>query len=172
MTPSSGASPVPVDAPDAGRWCCFRLGLDRFAVDSVGLVEVVRGRRLTSVPLAGTGVLGLVHMRGRIVPVIDPAAALGVSREAIRAGAGTHLVIALGDDWYGLAVDEMLDVIEIPATRVERPTAASGRGGMVRGSFAAPDGLVHLLDPEGMIHSLVRRLQQGVSSGGSHGGVD
>jgi len=170
MMPSSGATPVPVDAPDVGRWCCFALGVDRFAVDSAGVVEVVRGRRLTSVPLAGAGVLGLLHMRGRIVPVIDPAATLGVTREANRDGAGTHLVFALSDDWYGIAVDEMLDVIEIPAALVERPTAASGRGTAVRGTFAAADGLVHLLDPEGMIHSLVRQPHQGISRGGSHEG--
>lgn len=172
MIPSSGASPVPVDARAAGRWCCFRLGGDRFAVDSAGVVEVVRGRRLTPVPLAGAGVLGLLHMRGRIVPVIDLAAGLGVAHEAGGAGAGTRLVIALGDDWYGLAVDEMLDVIEIPAARVERPTAAGGCGAAVRGTYAAVDGLVHLLDPEGMIHALVRQPHQGISRGGSHGGVD
>jgi purine-binding chemotaxis protein CheW len=172
MIPSSGASPVTADARAAGRWCCFRLSGDRFAVDSAGVVEVVRGRRLTRVPLAGAGVLGLLQMRGRIVPVIDPAPALGVGREGSGAGAGTHLVISLGDDWYGLAVDEMLDVIEIPAARVERPTAAGGCGAAVRGTYAAVDGLVHLLDPEGMIHALVRQPHQGISRGGSHGGVD
>jgi purine-binding chemotaxis protein CheW len=170
MIPSSGASPVPVDARAAGRWCCFRLGGDRFAVDSAGVVEVVRGRRLTPVPLAGAGVLGLLHMRGRIVPVIDLAAGLGVAHEAGGAGAGTRLVIALGDDWYGLAVDEMLDVIEIPAARVERPTAAGGCGAAMLGTYAAGEGLVHLLDPEGMIHALVRQPHRGVSRGGSHGG--
>jgi purine-binding chemotaxis protein CheW len=170
MIPSSGASPVPVDARAAGRWCCFRLGGDRFAVDSAGVVEVVRGRRLTPVPLAGAGVLGLLHMRGRIVPVIDLAAGLGVAHEAGGAGAGTRLVIALGDDWYGLAVDEMLDVIEIPAARVERPTAAVGCGAAMLGTYAAGEGLVHLLDPEGMIHALVRQPHRGVSRGGSHGG--
>jgi purine-binding chemotaxis protein CheW len=166
MMPLNGASPVPTDARAAGRWCCFRLGRDCFAVDSAHVVEVVRGRRLTRVPLAGAGVLGLVHMRGRIVPVIDPSVRLGVAGDA--AGHGTQLVVALGDDWYGLAVDEMLDVIEIPPALVEQP-AAGDRAGAVRGTYAAPERLVHLLDPEGMIHSLVRQPHH-VSRGGSHGG--
>jgi purine-binding chemotaxis protein CheW len=168
MKPSRGASVGFTAAPAAGRWCCFRLGGDCFAVDSAHVVEVVRGRRLTRVPLAGAGVLGLLHMRGRIVPVIDPATRLGVDREG--SGDGTHLVVALGDDWYGLAVDEMLDVIEIPPARVEQPTAASGRGTAVQGTYAAAERLVHLLDPEGMIHSLVRQPHRVVSRGGSHGG--
>ncbi len=156
-------------ASDSGRWCCFRLGGDRFAVDSAGVVEVVRGRRLTRVPLAGAGVLGLLPMRGRIVPVIDPATGLGVARQHAGAGAGPHLIIALGDDWYGLAVDEMLDVIEIPAAQVAQPTSATARGA-VRGTYMAARGLVHLLDPEGMISSLVRQPHRSVARGGPHGG--
>ena len=135
--------------PLARRWCSFLLGDECFAVDSGLVVEVLRSRRLTRVPLAARGVLGLVQLRGRIVPVIDPAEPLAVSR---RAGANTHLVIAPGEEWYGLLVDEMLDVIEIAPERVERPTGGTGP---VQGTFAAADRLVHLLDPERMIRSLV-----------------
>jgi purine-binding chemotaxis protein CheW len=168
MTQSPSASPAPVATAHVGRWCCFRLGRDCFAVDSAGVVEVVRGRRLTRVPLAGAAVLGLLHMRGRIVPVIDPAERLGVEREA--GGAQTSLVVALGDDWYGIAVDEMLDVIEVPPAGVERPTATGSRGAAVLGTYPTAERLVHLLDPEGMIHSLVRQPHHSMTRGGFHGG--
>lgn len=149
-------------APPSRRWCSFLLGSECFAVDSGSVVEVLRSRRLTPVPLAAHGVLGLVHLRGRIVPVIDPAEPLAVSRRSSRP-AGAHIVIACGDDWYGLLVDEMLDVVEIEPERVERPTAGSGA---VHGTFAAADRLVHLLDPERMIHSLVRQRPAGGRPGG------
>jgi purine-binding chemotaxis protein CheW len=129
------------------------LGDECFAVDSGIVVEVLRSRRLTRVPLAARGVLGLVQLRGRIVPVIDPAEPLAVSRRSGNA-ASPHLVIAPGEDWYGLLVDEMLDVIEIAPERVERPTGGTG---LLHGTFAAADRLVHLLDPERMIQSLVRQ---------------
>jgi purine-binding chemotaxis protein CheW len=137
------------------RWCSFRLGEACFAVDTAAVVEVLQSRQLTRVPLAADGVLGLVHLRGRIVPVIDPAASLGVARDTT-SGATTNLVIELGDDWYGLRVDEMLDVIEIPPGRVEHPTAVTSRSEAVVGTFAAERWLIHLLEPEQMIHSLVR----------------
>lgn len=151
------------------RWCSFRLGHDCFAVAAADVVEVLRSRRPAHVPLAAAGVLGLVQLRGRIVPVIDPAAPLGVVRDAPGRPLA-HLVIAVGDDWYGLVVDEMLDVIEIPAERVERPAALELRAGSVTGTFAAPGRLVHLLDPEHLIQSLMRQpLHQGTSRGGPHG---
>jgi purine-binding chemotaxis protein CheW len=150
-------------------WCTFRVGDACFAVDSAMVIEVLRDRGLTPVPLAAPGVLGLAHLRGRIVPVVDPAERLGSNRRTSLAR--PHLVVALGDDWYGLLVDEMLDVIEIPPARVERPTAPGGFGDAVTGTFAAENRLVHLLDPERMIHSLVRQAaHQAGRLGGTHGG--
>ena len=103
------------------RSCTFRVGEACFALPADGVVEVLRGGSLARVPRAPEGVLGLLHLRGRIVPIIDPAAQLGISRVAEQRA--THLVIELQDDWYGLVIDEMLDVVEIPADRVEQAVA-------------------------------------------------
>ena len=152
------------------RCCTFRVGAACFAVPADGVVEVLRGGRLARVPLAPPGVLGLMHLRGRIVPVVDPAAQLGISRATPERA--THLVIALQDDWYGLVIDEMLDVVEIPAERIEHAAtpAAEASGEALTGVFAAPDRLVHLLDPQRMIHSLTRlRPQASERQGVSHG---
>ncbi len=156
--------------PRIHHCCTFRIGEACFALPADGVVEVLRGGGLARVPLAPEGVRGLVHLRGRIVPVVDPAAQLGVSRVAPERA--THLVIALQDDWYGLVIDEMLDVVEIPADRVEQaatPTTESSGDALI-GVFAAPDRLVHLLDPQRMIHSLTRlRPQAPERQGVSHG---
>ena len=86
------------------RCCTFRVGDACFAVPADGVVEVLRGGQLTRVPKAPAGILGLVHLRGRIVPVVDPAGTLGIDRPLPERA--THLVIALEDDWYGLVIDE------------------------------------------------------------------
>ncbi len=147
---------APAPTPVAHRYCAFRLGDACFAVPADGVVEVLRGGRLTTVPLAPEGVLGLLHLRGRIVPVIDPGVRLGLASGA--RDRATHLVIALQDDWYGLLIDEMLDVVEISEDHIDPSTSSlsEGSGEALAGVFAAPDRLVHLLDPQRMIHSLVR----------------
>jgi purine-binding chemotaxis protein CheW len=141
-------------------FCTFMVGDSCFAVPADGVVEVLRGGRLARVPLAPDAILGLLHLRGRIVPVIDPATHLGISRKTPENH--THLVIELQDDWYGLVIDEMLDVVEIPRDRIEQPTtfSAEGPAEAVAGVFAAPDRLVHLLDPQRMIQSFVRQRPQ------------
>ena len=159
---------MPSSSPAAViRSCTFRVGGDCLAIDADRVTEVIRESRVTRVPLAPEGVLGLVHLRGRIVPIIDLAGRLGVPRVPGQA-TGTHLIVEVQGDHYGLLVDEMLDVIEIEPERVERPTGGTGP---LHGTFAAADRLVHLLDPERMIQSLVRpRTPTPARHGASHGG--
>lgn len=152
------------------RCCTFRVGDACFAVPADGVVEVLRGGRLTRVPRAPAGVLGLVHLRGRIVPVVDPAGTLGIDRQPPERA--THLVITLDDDWYGIVIDEMLDVVEIPGEAIEQATDSGVEAGSdaLTGVYAAPDRLVHLLDPWRMIHSLTRPKPQSFErQGASHG---
>jgi chemotaxis signal transduction protein len=66
-------------------------------------------------------------------------------------------VIALQDDWYALVIDEMHDVVEIPADAIEQTTPGGDGADPLTGIYAAPEQLVHLLDPQRMIHSLTRR---------------
>ena len=148
--------------------CTFRIADTCFAVPAAHVVEVLRAGTVTRVPLAGEAVLGLVHLRGRIVPVVDPAVVIGLERRT--AGSG-HLVLDLDDDWYGLVIDEMLDMVAIPAAGIERPTAAAeGGGDVIDGVFASPGRLVHLLNPRRMIQSIARqRAVLPPRSGTSHG---
>jgi purine-binding chemotaxis protein CheW len=146
-----------MDATSPLRCCTFLIGPACFAVPTTSVVEVLRGGRLARVPQAPESVLGLMHLRGRIVPVVDPAARLGIDRP--HAAGGAHLVIAVQEDWYGLAIDEMLDVVEIPPAAIE-PSAGETTGDAVAGVYSAPERLVHLLDPGRMIHSLVRPRPQ------------
>lgn len=157
-------------AATSHRYCTFRIGDACFALPADGVVEVLRGGSLARVPLAPEGVLGLVHLRGRIVPIVDPAAQLGVSR--VVPDRAIHLVITLQDDWYGLVIDEMLDVVEIPTAAIEQATDSGSEAGSdaQTGVYAAPDRLVHLLDPGRMIHSLVRpKPQSPERQGAFHG---
>ena len=107
----------------------------------------------------------------RIVPVIDMRRRLGFAApppSAVR----THLVLRQQDDWYSLFVDEVLDVHDFPAERIEQPAKADGPAtDAVTGVFAGPAGLVHFLDPQRIVQSLVRqRTAPFIRHGASHGG--
>jgi purine-binding chemotaxis protein CheW len=141
--------------PAALEVCAFRVGGHCFAVDSRSVAEVLTAASLAAVPLAPQAIVGLLHLRGRIVPVID-------LREPLELPSGdesprrVHLVIRVADDWYSLLVDEVLDVQVIPGDRIEHAATPSGRtaGDAITGVFADTDRLIHILDPERVVQSL------------------
>ena len=167
IVPPSPASPPP-DAPTQSamhapsptvRHCTFRVGEQRVAVAADAVAEVLAARPTTPVPLAPAGVLGLVHVRGRIVPILDPAVRLGLPVAAPRSAAA-HLVLrSAPDEWFGLLVDEVLDVVDIPPEAIERPSA-SEPDAPLPGVYAAPGGLVHVLDFRRMIQPSSRPRPQ------------
>lgn len=139
------------------RQCVFRVGDHCLAVEADAVAEVLAARPVARVPLAPAGILGLVHLRGRIVPILDPAVRLGLPVPADRPRAA-HLVLRAADDaWCGLLVDEVLDVIDVPAAAVERHADAESP---YAGVFAAEGRLVHLLDFRRMIQSPLRPRPQ------------
>ena len=153
-------APAMSDIHHDTRHCCFLVGGDCFAVASTGVTEVLRDGRITRVPHAAEAVIGLLHLRGRIVPVIDMRRRLGLI-DAESSASRTHLVIRLHDDWYSLLVDEMLDVIEVADHQIEHPSKPSPDtpNDAVTGVFADAGRIVYFLDPQRIVQPLARQRE-------------
>jgi purine-binding chemotaxis protein CheW len=150
------------------RHCVFRVGDVCQAVPADAVAEVLTARPTTRVPLAPAGVVGLVHLRGRIVPIVDPAACLALPA-ASAAEPQTHLVLRTGDDdRCGLLVAEVLDVIDVPTDAVERPTAHPDPDTPLVGTFATPQRLVHLVDHARLVRSSGRARSPSAARPGVH----
>ena len=67
------------------------VGGDWYAVDLAVMLEVVPDPPLTPLPGAPPAVLGVMNLRGQIVPVFDTAALLGLPA----AGSTGHVAVAL-----------------------------------------------------------------------------
>lgn len=141
--------------PETLEICVFRVGGHCFAIDSRSVAEVLSAATLAAVPLAPRGIVGLLHLRGRIVPVVDVSDPLGLPA-GDAAAPRVHLVIHIADDCYSLLVDEVIDVQTIPVDRIEQaatPITRTG-GDPVIGVFADTDRLIHILDPERVVQAL------------------
>lgn len=66
-------------APGGRHWLSFRIGEQLYAAPLTEVSEVIRDGELTPVPGAADDLLGVRHLRGRIVPVLDGRLRLGLS---------------------------------------------------------------------------------------------
>jgi len=81
----------------------FRVGANDFATAAEDVTEVLRQPRLTRVPLAPAGVLGLTSLRGRVMPVVSLACALG--EKAGQLTLRSRVLVLRLEDPIGVAVD-------------------------------------------------------------------
>lgn len=135
-------------AGDDVQLCTFVVGGLLLGLPVADLAEVVQGEEVTPVPLAPPAVVGLLNLRGRIVPAVDARCRLGLPP---RPGgeAGTHLVLRAGGEQVSLVVDRTSDVVVVPGTdREDVPdTVAPEIRRLVVASYQRSDGLLLVLDP-------------------------
>ncbi len=132
-----------------GQYCSFRIGGRLFGLESSLVREVLRPQRSTPVPLAPVPVTGLMNLRGRIVTLLDLRLRLEMpprpeGQEAM------NLILRLGNDWVGLQVDEVGDVLDLGEEAFEpAPPSLSGEARrLIRGAFKLKGQLLLVLNAE------------------------
>jgi len=103
----------------------FRIGGEEFAID-IGLTkEIVTMRPITPIPETEDYVLGVMNLRGNLVPVLDLRKRLRAgsdSAASARGQADIRIIIARVDGKQtGLVVDGASEVIRVTDEMVESP---------------------------------------------------
>ena len=129
----------------------FRVGGELFASALGTVEEAVELPELSPLPEMPASMLGVVTLRGRMLPAYSPARPLGVTLARADAAA---LVFRAGERRVALAVDDVDDVMTLdlaelrspPATGAERETASVVLGVARRGR-----DLVAVLDADALV---------------------
>jgi chemotaxis signal transduction protein len=109
------ATAAPVPAPvAAARACVVRLGGRSFAVDVADAREVVTLETTTPVPGAPDSVLGVMNLRGHVLPVVEVRPLLGL---AARVAADRALVLADGDRRAAVVIEAVIGLTTLEGVR-------------------------------------------------------
>jgi purine-binding chemotaxis protein CheW len=135
--------------PDAHQYCTFFVDGHFFGLDVLNVQEIIRYQEMTSVPLAPPVVRGLINLRGQIVTAIDLRRRLEL-RDRPRDQLPVIVVVRTDDGAVSLLVDEIGDVLEVPATAFERPpeTLQGTARELIRGAYKLEDRLLLILDTD------------------------
>ncbi|ALN17454.1 chemotaxis protein CheW [Ectopseudomonas mendocina] len=135
----------------AGQYLTFTLAQELFGVDIHAVREIIEYGRLTSVPMMPPSILGVINLRGAVVPVIDLGLRFGGKATVI--GPRTCIVILEiasrdGLRVIGMVVDAVNEVLELGSGQIEPPPSFGNRirADFIRGMGKLDDRLVVLLD--------------------------
>jgi purine-binding chemotaxis protein CheW len=145
---------------NSGQYVSFTLGSERYGVDVSRVQEIKGFDSATRVPYSPAFVLGVVNLRGAIVPVIDLRMRFGLERAPY--GATTVIVVvhigaARGERVAGLVVDAVNEVHHIAADLIRPPPQLAGmvEHSHVQGIADIDGQLLMLLDIEGLVTSSI-----------------
>ena len=127
--------------------CTFLLDRRWFAVPVDDVQEVLRFHDMTRVPLAPKAVVGLINLRGLIVPAIDLRTRLELPPRA-EGCRPMNVVVRTSDGPKALLVDEIGEVLEFANDAFEPPphTVRGPARDLICGTYKQPNALIHLLD--------------------------
>jgi purine-binding chemotaxis protein CheW len=122
----------------------FALGREEYALPIESVQEVIRWLEPRSIGAAEPWLLGVVSVRGAIVPICDLAVRLG--RPAARGSDPKIVLVDVKAGRAGLVVDEVAEVLTLDAERIG---AVPGAGDDALAGIAELDGrLILVLDAE------------------------
>ena len=133
------------------QYLTFTLGEETFAVGTRNVREIIEYGRLTPVPLMPQSILGVINLRGGVVPIMDLRQRFG--QGATQVSRRSCIVILEVqrdgiDQVIGIVVEAVNAVLEIPPQDIEPPPSFGSHipTDFLIGMGKLDNGLVVLID--------------------------
>jgi chemotaxis signal transduction protein len=141
------------------RICLFSIGDDTFAIPVDALTEIIIPQKIFPIPTTPSHVLGVINLRGNIVPVVDIRPALSLPRHSVP---GQIAILKPGAMMLGIVVDNVSAVIPVPESSIrtlpndeaEQQTANRNRARFLKGIIQREGGVAALLDIDRVIDEI------------------
>ncbi len=109
---------ITVDTTENLELLCFRVFDELYGINILDIKEIIKPREVTEVPRAPAFVIGVLSLRGTIIPILDMRMRLGMNREQ-ESGKERIVVIRNNESFSGLLVDEVIQVVRMKKESVE-----------------------------------------------------
>jgi purine-binding chemotaxis protein CheW len=166
------AAQTAVVQKEEAQYLTFLLGSEMFAIDILGIKEIIEYGSLTSVPMMPEFIRGVINLRGAVVPVVDLSARFGRAASAVTRRSCIVIIEAVNQEDaqdIGVLVDAVSEVLEIPAAEIE-PAPSFGaniRADFISGMGKVKDKFVIILDADRVLSVSEMAMLSGVDTGGT-----
>ena len=127
----------------------FRLFREWYGVEITSVREVTRAGKITYLPSSPEYIAGIVNLRGKILSVTDLKTMIGLPHEE-PTDKTRIIAVESGMLETGLLVDEVVESIEVPVSRIEPPlvTLPVEEAGYIEGQCKVDNKLIALISVE------------------------
>lgn len=138
---------VTTDRGNTIEFVSLSAGGQGFCVEITSIREIRRWSQVTALPFSEDSVLGVMNLRGAVIPIIDLASRLGLGTTEI-GSRNIVVVVAIGKRIMGLLVDSVSEILSVESETI-RPNPTLRRDGgssHVTGLLPVDDIMLRVLD--------------------------
>jgi purine-binding chemotaxis protein CheW len=138
----------------AGRAITFFLNGQRYALPIERVQEIQQIVAFSEVPGGSSGVVGMINLRGHVIPAVDMRRLLGIAPQEYTLD--TPMIICRVDgQLVALVADEVQDVVELPEGSIQDAPAMHALSSKMLGVARMDDGLIYLLDLDRLLSAVI-----------------
>lgn len=138
------------DAEDIVQLVGFVVANELFGVNILMVQEIIKDSEITAIPDAPDFVVGVINLRGNIIPILDLHKRLKLSANAQRqVDESWVLILNVADRVTGFVVDRVTRVIKVQANMIKPPPELVVQGlnsDYIRGVCKQDQQLLTILD--------------------------
>jgi purine-binding chemotaxis protein CheW len=140
--------------PQLSQYLTLNLGQEEYAVDILSVREIRGWAPVTRIPQAPHYLLGVLNLRGAVVPVLDLRMRFGLPRVEYTANTVT-VIIVIENRLFGVVADAVSDVLDVAVSDIravpDMGTAVDTK--YLKGLTAVGDRMVLLLDADKLLQA-------------------
>ncbi|MCX6899570.1 MAG: chemotaxis protein CheW [Verrucomicrobia bacterium] len=149
---------VPASQKRTGKHLVFRLAGEEYGFPILKIQEIVQWLELTRVPRVPDFILGVMNLRGKVVPVIDLHVRFGLPPAPVTPR--TCVIVLQVQRETGLLVsgvvaDDVMEVVDVPVEQIESPPEFGARVSteFIAGIVQIENRVILLLNAEKVLDS-------------------
>ncbi len=131
------------------RFLLVTVGERHFGLALSDIREAIALPEITPLPASPKFFMGIISLRGTVIPVIDMAAKMGIKEKYNGDPLDQGVVICqIHDQYYGIVVDAIESVISVQVSQISAvPQLSNENTSFISGIYKGEAGLTILIEP-------------------------
>lgn len=106
-------------ANDIIQYIVVKIGDEQYGIDIRNIDNIVRMQNITRVPKVPNYFIGVINLRGEVVPVMSLRLKMGLNKDEVTKDTRI-IILKMGHDYIGILVDSVKEVVNVNSNDVEK----------------------------------------------------
>lgn len=133
------------------QYVVLELGEEKYALRIYDIYEVIKMQKVTEVPNSKPYLLGVINLRGKIVPVISLRKRFGLTEVPVT-NTTRIVVVSIQEEIIGIVVDGVNKVTTFTAIQPPSEIVSGVEGSYFEGIGQSEEGLVSILNIDQILY--------------------